>query len=340
MRVSLSGRFIERNVGGNTTYARNLESGLIERGVEIEHIPYASSAPLTALRESLYGVNPPQQVQVIHYIADTGPLLPLRRPSVVTVHGLASRWTTVSRSRRAQAVWTARVRAAIHLCDHVITVSHSSANDIRDVFGVDPDDITVIPHGFDPKITAGPSEPPERLSHLEHEPFVLYLGNVEPRKNLVALAEAFDSPDLTGMKLVVAGRKAWDFEESIRAFEARDNIEYLGFVSDEERMWLYQHCAIFAFPSHYEGFGLPVLEALGAGTPVACTRNGSLAEVAGPSAVIEDTSREAIADGLARALADTAWLQKVRHDGPEWARQFSWDRSIDAHINVYRRLCA
>ena len=94
------------------------------------------------------------------------------------------------------------------------------------------------------------------------------------------------------------------------------------------------------FPSHYEGFGLPVLEALGAGTPVACTRNGSLAEVAGPSAVIEDTSREAIADGLARALADTAWLQKVRHDGPEWARQFSWDRSIDAHINVYRRLCA
>ena len=81
MRVSLSGRFIERNVGGNTTYARNLESGLIERGVEIEHIPYASSAPLTALRESLYGVNPPQQVQVIHYIADTGPLLPLRRPA-------------------------------------------------------------------------------------------------------------------------------------------------------------------------------------------------------------------------------------------------------------------
>ncbi|MDU1064592.1 MAG: glycosyltransferase family 1 protein [Cutibacterium avidum] len=340
MRVSLSGRFIERNVGGNTTYARALESGLLQRGVDVNHIPFAASAPLTALKESFYAVNPPQQVQLIHYIADTGPLLPPRRPSVVTVHGLASRWTTVSRSRRAQAMWTTRVRAAIKLCDHVITVSHSSANDICEVFGVRREDISVIPHGFEPKVTAAPSTPSQRLSHLEHEPFVLYLGNIEPRKNLVSLAEAFDSPELSGMKLVVAGRKAWDFDASIRAFDARDNIEYLGFVSDDERAWLYQHCAIFVFPSHYEGFGLPVLEALGAGAPVACTRKGSLAEVAGPAATIEDTTTEAIASGLARALADTPWLHSIRHDGPKWAHRFSWDRSVDAHVEVYRRLCS
>lgn len=340
MRVAVSGRFVERNVGGNSTYARALVSGMRVAGVEVDLIPYSRSAPLTALRETWYGVSAPREVDLVHYLADTGPLLPPRRPSVVTVHGLASRWIKVARSRHAEAVWLARVRAAVHLCDHVITVSHSSAADICDEFGLKESDITVIPHGLDQRAVEVPVTCPSRLEHLITEPYVLYLGNVEPRKNLVALAEAFDSPSLKGLKLVVAGRKAWDYEASMEAFAARDCIEYLGFVSDDERAWLYAHCQLFVFPSLYEGFGLPVLEAMGAGVPVICTRRGSLAEVAGPAAAMEDTTPEAIAAGITRSLADTAWLASMRTEGPAWASRFSWDRSVREHLDVYRRVAS
>lgn len=338
MEIALSGRFIERNVGGNSTYARALRRGLEARGQRTVLIPYRSSAVGTALAETRYGRSHPDGVDLVHFLADTGPLVAPRGPSVLTVHGVASRWTDVSRSRVADRVWRARVARAVHLCDRIITVSHSSASDICEVFGVPGDRITVIHHGLETAAIHPPEEAPDRLRRLVDEAFVLYLGNVEPRKNLVNLARAFSTDALRSTRLVVAGRPAWDYGSSLAAFEQAGNVDYLGFVSDEERSWLYSHCRLFVFPSHYEGFGLPVLEALGAGVPVACSDGGSLAEVAGPAKILPGTDVAGISEGISDALSDDQWRSRIGTLGPKWASRFTWEKSIERHLDLYREL--
>lgn len=338
MEIALSGRFIERNVGGNSTYGRALRKGLEARGQHTVLIPYRSSAVSTALAETRYGRIHPESVDVVHFLADTGPLMAPRGPSVLTVHGVASRWTAVSRSRVADRVWRARVARAVRLCDRIITVSHSSASDVSEVFGVPADRIAVIHHGLDAAVIRPPQETPARLERLVDEEFVLYLGNIEPRKNLVNLARAFSTEALRSSRLVVAGRPAWDYQESLAAFEAVDGVDYLGFVSDDERSWLYAHCRLFVFPSHYEGFGLPVLEALGAGVPVACSDRGSLAEIAGPAKVLPGTDVEGIAAGISEALADEQWRSRIGTLGPQWASKFTWEESVNRHLDLYRDL--
>lgn len=338
MEIALSGRFIERNVGGNSTYGRALQKGLEARGQQTVLIPYRSSALSTAIAETRYGRSHAASVDLVHFLADTGPLVAPRGPSVLTVHGVASRWTDVSRSHVANRVWLARVARAVRLCDRIITVSHSSASDVSDVFGVPADRITVIYHGLEAAVIDPPTETPERLRFLADEEFVLYLGNIEPRKNLVNLAKAFATDALRSTRLVVAGRPAWDYEESLAAFNAADNVDYLGFVSDDERSWLYAHCRLFVFPSHYEGFGLPVLEALGAGVPVTCSDRGSLAEVAGPAKILPGIDVGGISDGIKDALSDDQWRSRIGSLGPQWASKFTWEKSVDKHLDVYREL--
>ncbi|MFJ4029162.1 glycosyltransferase family 4 protein [Paenarthrobacter sp. NPDC089989] len=338
--MSFPSRILSRHVGGNTTYAREIAKGLELRGIQIGQLRSSKRAALTAVSETWQGLTlPAVPGSVLHYSADTGPLLPTRAPSVVTVHGVASRWITTARSPRQEKIWRTRVQRAIASTDAVITVSNSSANDVAEVFGVDPSRITTIPHGIDTNYFSAPRELSQRLQHLRSTPYVLYLGNIEPRKNLVALVEAFSLSPLKelGVKLVIAGKPAWNAEESMAVITAA-GVEHLGFVDDDERVALMQHATLFAFPSLYEGFGFPVLEALAAGTPVICSDRGSLKEVAGPSLLFEDTDAESITRGIADALGSSTALDDVRRTGLEWVRQFSWDASVDAHTTVYERV--
>lgn len=339
-QVSFPSRILSRHVGGNTTYAREIAKGLELRGVEISQLRSSKRAALTALMETWQGLTVPAKPGlVLHYSADTGPLLPTRAPSVVTVHGVASRWITTARSAQQERIWRTRVQRAIHSTDAVITVSQSSADDVAQVFGMDPALITTIPHGIDTDYFARPRALGERLQHLRSTPYVLYLGNIEPRKNLIELVRAFALPGLKdlGVKLVIAGKPAWNATEPMAAIESA-GIEYLGFVDDDERVALMQHAALFAFPSLYEGFGFPVLEALASGTPVICSDRGSLKEVAGPSLLFEDTNAESIARGIAGALGSSAATEQVREAGLAWARRFSWDASVEAHTAVYEKV--
>ncbi|SCZ49441.1 Glycosyltransferase involved in cell wall bisynthesis [Arthrobacter sp. UNCCL28] len=339
-QVSFPSRILSRHVGGNTTYAREIAKGLELRGVEISQLRSSKRAALTALMETWQGLTVPAKPGlVLHYSADTGPLLPTRAPSVVTVHGVASRWITTARSAQQERIWRTRVQRAIRSTDAVITVSQSSADDVAQVFGMDPALITTIPHGIDTDYFARPRALGERLQHLRSTPYVLYLGNIEPRKNLIELVRAFALPGLKdlGVKLVIAGKPAWNATETMAAIESA-GIEYLGFVDDDERVALMQHAALFAFPSLYEGFGFPVLEALASGTPVICSDRGSLQEVAGPSLLFEDTDAESIARGIEGALGSSAATEQVREAGLAWARRFSWDASVEAHTAVYEKV--
>ncbi|NYD68524.1 glycosyltransferase family 4 protein [Agromyces atrinae] len=341
LRVHFPERIVERHVGGNTTYARQLRDGLRRRGVETGLIPSGKHPATTALAETMYGLRR-HPGAVLHYSADTGPLLPTRGASVVTVHGVASRWISVARSPLQEKLWRARVARAIRSTQRVITVSTSAADDVAAVFDIDPARITTIPHGMDVDHFSAPTDLSPELRAIVPAEYVLYLGNIEPRKNLVELVRAFSRPELarTGITLVIAGKPAWNFDEAMAAIASAPNVLHLGFVSDSDRIALMQAAQAFVFPSLYEGFGLPVLEALAAGTPVVASRRGSLREVAGPAREIVDLDEAGIASALVDALGDAAWRAVAPVDGPAWARRFAWDDSVERHLSVYRAVSA
>lgn len=342
MRVLMPSRILDRHTGGNTTYARQIADGLTHRGIPVAKIPAHGHPVLTMLQETATGLQKGQRGDVVHYVADTGPLLPVRRPSVVTVHGVASRWIDVARTTRQEKVWRTRVQRAIDSTDHVITVSNSSADDVHEVFGVERERLTTIEHGIDIATFATPTElSPETKAKLP-EKFVLYLGNIEPRKNLVSLMKAFATPEVRalGVKLVIAGKPAWNADDIVKALDASPDVIRLGFVSDEDRRALMQACTVFAFPSLYEGFGFPVVEAMAAGTVVVTSDRGSLAEVAGPAIRFESLEIEAIAQGIVKAVSDEDARQAALTAGPEWAAKFTWDASVDKHVEVYQKVLA
>ncbi|WP_257571177.1 glycosyltransferase family 1 protein [Streptomyces sp. NP160] len=311
---------------------------MLARGHAVDSIPAGGNPITTLLRETFASQASQSSETVLHFTADTGPLLRSRSPAVVTVHGVASRWINTARNRRQEAAWRFRVQRAISSVDRIITVSNSSAEDILATFKVPQSDISVIPHGISPAFfEAGASR--DTMGETS-APFALYIGNLEPRKNLINLIEAFAKPPMAsiGARLVIAGRPAWNYAEILKALEGAENIEYLGFIDNSTRMSLLKKARLFVFPSLYEGFGFPVLEALAAGLPVATSRRGSLAEVAGPSWELSELNADALARDLSRAWQDEDWLTECSVAGPEWARQYNWETSVEKHESVYREI--
>lgn len=340
MKILMPGRILEREVGGNTTYTRQIAERLRRRGHEITSMPYAKSAPMTALLETFVGISSAKRrADILHYTADTGPLLGTRLPTVVTVHGIASRHTRVARTSAQDRLWRTRVQRAIDAADRVITVSQSSANDIVAEFSIEPDRLSVIPHGIDHIGSTAGEISPRVQDLIDGAPFLLYLGNIEPRKNLDQLVDAVGY-DPRSTPLVVAGRPAWNFESTMEKIAEAPNVTYLGYVSDAERAALLKQCSLFLFPSHYEGFGLPVLEAMSYGAPVLCSNRGSLAEVGGPAFRLESLGSEEIRRRIDEVLADEAALAKARKAGPVWSSRYTWASSALAHEQVYEELLA
>ncbi|NIL74763.1 D-inositol-3-phosphate glycosyltransferase [Rhodococcus sp. B10] len=340
MRVLMPGRILERHVGGNTTYARELADGLRARGTAVESMRFHGSAPMTMLSETVQGLR--RTDAVLHYVADTGPLLRTRTPSVVTVHGIASRWIDGVRSGAQEKIWRTRVARAVASTDAVVTVSASSAEDIAEVFGVDLATIHVVPHGIDADAFAEPVSLSDDVRGRVPDEYLLYVGNIEPRKNLVALVEAMSRPDVRalGLPLVIAGKPAWNFDASMDAISKSPDVIHLGFVSDDDRRALMQRTSLFVFPSLYEGFGFPVLEAMAAGAPVLTSNRGALRDIAGPAGVLGDIDADGIADGIVRAAEDSEWRASVPARGRLWASSFTWDVSVDAHLRVYEKAAA
>lgn len=339
MKIAMPTRILDRHTGGNTTYARRIAEGLTRAGHEVLRMPASSRPEVTMLKETAYGLGGKQMDTVCHYVADTGPLVRTRKPSVVTVHGIASRWTKVARSSEQEAVWRYRVRRAIQSTDALITVSRSSARDIASVFNVTESSINVIEHGIDAKIFSTPTSFSEEANkwNLPAE-YVLYLGNIEPRKNVANLIRAFQTSELRslGVLLVIAGKPAWNYAETMAEIDKADNVIHLGFVSDQDRIALMQNCSLFAFPSYYEGFGFPVLEAMAAGAVVTCSQRGSLEEISGPAIPMDDLSPTGLSEALQRSLDNESARRHCLTEGHSWATKFNWDTSISKHVDVYQ----
>lgn len=344
MKILMPGRILERNVGGNTTYGRQLRKGLREEGFVVDSINPARSPIRNILREQRESLGAYRNYDLLHFLADTGLLIDARIPTVTTVHGVASLHENGIRNPRQERIWRARVSRAIEFTDEVVTVSESSKKDIAELFDYPDKNITVIQHGIDHLSTLNsddklPGDESSRLGRLPSN-FALYLGNIEPRKNLVELVRAFDLINKSGAQcpLVIAGKPAWDAQASLDEIERSPHTIYLGFVSDAARTWLYQQSSLFVFPSLYEGFGFPVLEAQALGTPVVCSSRGSLAEVAGPAHLMEDLTAEGMAADIEAALSDPTGACGRPVERVAWAQSFTWQTSVRKHIELYSDL--
>ncbi len=234
----------------------------------------------------------------------------------------------------------------LRAADAIIAVSECTKRDAVRHYGIPEEKITVIYEGVSPRFR--PADPETvravRAKYGLPERFILYVGTIEPRKNLTALLEAYAAllsrNTRYAARLVIVGKKGWLYEgffRRLRELGLEERVHFTGYVPDEDLPALYSAATLFVFPSLYEGFGLPVLEAMACGTPVVCSGTSSLPEVAGDAALLVDpTDIPALAAAMERALTDEALRASLRARGLERARRFTWEEAARQTITIYR----
>ncbi len=278
-----------------------------------------------------------------HYVLP--PLIP--GPTVVTIHDcIHLRFPQHLPSRAAWVYAHTMIRVAARKASRILTVSEASKRDILHYTGVHPDKVIVIPNGLDARFATAPDEEAlERVStrfDLSH-PFVLYVGNIKPHKNLERLIEAFALARAGGpddLRLVVIGDEISKYpglRQSVHRHRLDKHVRFFGFQPAATLVAFYRLARVFVFPSLYEGFGLPPLEAMANLTPVVTSNLSSMPEVVGDAAVLVDPyDSHAIADGIRRVVGDEALRQQLIARGRLRVQEFSWRKAAARTLEVYR----
>lgn len=286
------------------------------------------------------------QADLVHGLVNVLPLT-TRTPGVVTVHDL-SFVRMPEKLPAAKRFYLARLcRLSVAKAAHVIAVSQQTADDLMHYFACPASKITVVHNGVADAFTPGDTAEVEAFRQAQHLPtrFLLYLGTLEPRKNLVLLLKAFAqwraqaSKDDQAVKLILAGARGWFYEEIFQLatqLGLEESVLFPGFIAEADLPNWYRAAEAFVYPSLFEGFGLPVLEAMACGTPVLCSDIPSLSEVVGDSAVIFPAqSAEALTASIALLMSQQALQAELRQKAVARARLFSWRHTAQATLAVY-----
>lgn len=262
--------------------------------------------------------------------------LPQTARTVVTIHDLAFKYypeTFPSRDARRLSWFTDE---AVRRADRLIAVTEATKRDLlRSYAGLDEEKIRVIRHGFDPA-RFDPEPGPEdgrilRGYGLVSRRYALFVGAIQPRKNIGGLLDAFARvrERIPEMRLVIVGARAWlwqGIERAVSEHRFRDDIVMAGAVRPEDLPVFYRHARMFVYPSFYEGFGLPILEAMACGTPVITSDNSSLPEVGGDAALyVDPRDADVLAERMEKLWTDDVFAETLRTRGFSRTRDFSWD---------------
>lgn len=290
---------------------------------------YALPLPSNASRRPIIEPFSPRGGDLFHGLNQRLPQMPLPR-TVVTFHDLFVMTGDYS-TPDFRARFTEQARDAAERADAIIAVSEFTRSQVVSLLGVTPSKVHVVHHG-----TRGLAFP-----HADRQQLILNVGAIQMRKNISRLVEAFETLDAS-WRLVLAGSAGYGAKEifqRIAASPAQDRIIVTGYLSVEELASWYAKASIFAFPSLDEGFGMPVLEAMAAGTPVLTSNRSALPEVAGSAALLVNPEDS---ESIGEAIRELTRNQELRQDlsarGVARARLFRWDKAVDETWNVYREL--
>ena len=318
-------------------------------GIELvrSHLPLENPLARIAWEQSLFPLElRRRRATLVHGLVNVLPLT-APCPGVVTVHDLAFVRTPATMRPLKRLYLTALCRASVQRAAQVIAVSNQTAADLQRFWGTPPDRISVVHNGVASRFTPRCAEEQAAFRQRCGLParYLLSLGTLEPRKNLEQLVRAFarwrTATATHDVKLVLAGAKGWRYTEIFRTVEAlglTEQVIFPGFIPEDALPDWYAAATAFVYPSLFEGFGLPVLEAMACGTPVVCSQAPGLSEVAGDAALTFPPRDEA---ALTAALEMVVNQQGVRQElaarGRMQAARFTWRRSAEATLAIYRR---
>jgi glycosyltransferase involved in cell wall biosynthesis len=369
LHIAIDAHSVGAELGGNESYATNLIEALaqidhtnrytlfvtkaaaIERFADrwpnfkvqrtLPHTPLVR-IPLTLSRELRR--NP---VDLLHVQYTAPPFAPC--PIVTTIHDLAFEHLPETFNRRSWMQMRLTVRLTARRAAHIITVSDYSRADIIRTYKIPPERITVTPEAAAESFFPVRNETELkriRETYGIQENYILSLSSIQPRKNLVRLIEAYSClrgvrPEVKLPQLVLVGKRGWLEHETFRAAERSalgNEILFTGYVPESDLAALYSGADCFVYPSYFEGFGLPVVEAMQCGVPVIAGNRTSLPEVLGNAGVLFDPfDTQALVKSLTQVLGDPEYRAELSSKGLERARNFKWQKTAQMTLGVYER---
>ncbi|MEW6608866.1 MAG: glycosyltransferase family 1 protein [bacterium] len=282
------------------------------------------------------------KIDLFHGLFDYVPRM-LSGKSIVTIHDLAY-------LRRPEFLGSKRVKwkqketpRSAKQAEAIITISNFSKNDLVNFLGISQEKIFVIPHGVSPDFV--PTKEKRILAKYKiKRNYILFVGVLQPSKNIVRLIEAFyelKQSEHIGHQLVIVGQKGWLYDEIYkRCLELRleNDIIFTGEIPHNELPGLYSGADVFVLPSQFESFGIPVLEAMACGTPVVTSNTCALPETAGDAAIlVKPDSVHEIAGGIYQVLSDNNLQASLRQKGFAHAKKFTWENTAKMTLEVYRK---
>lgn len=370
MRIGIDAHAIGAQQGGNETYIRNLITALAELDQENQYTLYFSVSQAAEAWRNRYPnfqvrlLPPPtplvrvpvalafelrrRPVDVLHVQYTAPPFCPV--PVVTTIHDLAFEHLPETFTRRGKTQLRLTVRRTARNAAHILTVSEFSRQDIIRTYHLSPEKITVTHNGCEAQFTS------QRASDSEAETikqkfgitrdYLLAVGSLQPRKNLVRLLRAYamlrnQQPEFR-LQLVIVGRQLWLYQEVLHEIKQQgfaSDVIVTGYASNEDLPTLYRSAVALVYPSLFEGFGLPPLEAMACGTPVITSNSSSLPEVVGSAALLVNPYEEdELAQAMWKVANDATLRSQLREAGIQQAKQFTWMAAANKTLAVYQAI--
>ena len=367
MRIAIDAHAVGTGLGGNESYATNLIEALAAIDSVNEYTLYVTRpeavkkfadrwpnfavrqtrphTPLIRIPLTLSTALRKNPVDILHVQFTAPPFAPC--PVVVSIHDLSFEHLPETFNRRSRAQLRLTVRRSARKATHILALSEHARADIIATYGIAPERVTAIPLAAADRFR--PITDERELQRVRHTygiagDYILSVGSIQPRKNLARLITAYarlrTDPRHNNLQLVIVGRQAWLVGETLRAIResgVSDSINLTGYVPDADLPALYSGARCFIYPSFFEGFGLPPLEAMKCGVPVIAGNRTSLREVVGDAGLLVDPlDPQEIAVGLARLLNDSDLQQELRARGLERSRMFNWQETAKRTLEVYQ----
>ncbi len=364
MHIGLDARLTYYRIGGISTYIREsvkaLEALDHDNRYTVFHSRKARETVTTRFRRANLWTPSHHRIErlawsvelsrfrldVLHTTDFIPPYWGARR-HVITIHDLTFLLFPQYITAETKRYYSDQIRAAVTKADHVLAISEATKTDMIRLLDVAEDKITVQYCGVDSIYRPLPAyqiAAVRRAHNLPNE-YVLYVGTIEPRKNIVGLVTAYREllnrmPDLP--PLVLVGKPGWHYEalmKSVHEIGVEDHLIWRENISRDDLPAVYNGALALVLPSHYEGFGLPPLEAMACGTVPIVSNRSSLPEVVGDVGLLVDPDQpSSIAEAIQKALSDTAWRMEMRQRGLLRAAQFTWERTARIALSVYNRV--